>query len=424
MTVLAANSPGADQVREFILRDFHPHYGELADTFPSDPVWARLQEMGTELWLDTGSIAEAREIWTREFTALTTNNTLLNTEVQQGTYDELIPEAARLLRGLGLGGRDLELELAFVLNAVHALKLVEAFDAFVSVEEHTDLADDLDAAVEVARRYHAICPKRFIVKLPFTAAGLLATRRLSFEGIPVNHTLGFSARQNYVISRLARPRFANVFMGRLGSFVADNDLGDGALVGEKTTLASQRLVMELKRTEGTPTRQIGASFRSGEQVRDLVGIDVMTMPPKVARQFLGLGLTAGQLDDRVHARYKPGVRPDVDRRATGLHTLWDLNAEIVRCVRALEDDNLDAMAPGALVDAFAAHECGDFLVPWTAEQVRRSSEEGKIPKLANWREDLASGRIGLDALMNLAGLNAFRADQAKMDAKVRQVAGA
>ena len=130
--------------------------------------------------------------------------------------------------------------MAFILNATHGLRLVERFDAHVSVEEHTDLAHDLEQSVEYARRYYAICPERFYVKIPFTPAGLLATRRVRQEGIPVNHTLGFSARQNYVITRLALPTFVNVFLGRLNSFIADNGLGSGDYVGEKATLASQQ----------------------------------------------------------------------------------------------------------------------------------------------------------------------------------------
>ena len=44
-----------------------------------------------------------------------------------------------------------------------------------------------------------------------------------------------------------------------------------------------------------------------------------------------------------------------------------------------------------------------------------------IPKLANWREALAEKAIGLGALINLAGLNAFTADQEAMDNKVADV---
>ena len=55
-----------------------------------DPFWASLRETGTELWLDTGDIEEAEANWTSEMSALTTNNTLLNNEIQKGIYDVFI----------------------------------------------------------------------------------------------------------------------------------------------------------------------------------------------------------------------------------------------------------------------------------------------------------------------------------------------
>jgi transaldolase len=50
-----------------------------------------------------------------------------------------------------------------------------------------------------------------------------------------------------------------------------------------------------------------------------------------------------------------------------------------------------------------------------------STKEGKIPKLENWKDALADRAIGLDSLMNLAGLNSFVADQKAMDERVREV---
>ena len=43
----------------------------------------------------------------------------------------------------------------------------------------------------------------------------------------------------------ARPKFANVFMGRNGGFVKNNGWGTGENVGEKATLASQRTLRRL-----------------------------------------------------------------------------------------------------------------------------------------------------------------------------------
>ncbi len=410
------------RVREFVRADFTPHYGELRDGFPTNPLWRRLRELGTELWLDTGDPEEIGELWTREFAAVTTNNTLLNREVQKGTYDEFIADAAGLLDEFPrLTPQERKLELAFMLNARHGLSLVEQFDAYVSVEEHTDLTNDLQGAINYARRFFAVCPERFHVKIPFSPAGLLATRCVIQAGVRVNHTLGFAARQNYLIARVGRPTFVNVFMGRLNSFVADNGLGEGSYVGEKATLASQAAVRELRGSRDIETRQIGASFREGPQVRDLAGLDVMTMPGSVTRELLEMDLDPADLTDRTHEQYEPPLNENVDPREVGLHTLWDISGDLRDCIDELEEEDLDVFTVDQLIDFFAARGFGDLLVRWSDEQISTSAEEGKIPDLENWREPLAAGEIGLDALMNLAGWNSFNSDQVQMDRHVQEV---
>jgi transaldolase len=424
-TIMQSETAKTDLCREisdFVKAGFSPRFGQLKETFKSNPLWHKLRELGTELWLDTGSIEDSQELWTREFSALTTNNTLLNREVQTGRYDSLVPKANQMLAEYSeLSEQERMLEIAFILNAWHGLRLVERFDAYVSVEEHTAVAHDVGLAVEYARRYYAICPERFIIKIPFTPAGLLATRRVSAEGIPVNHTLGFSARQNYVIARIGRPAYVNVFMGRLNSFVVSNNLGDGAYVGEKATLASQTALRKLREQKLTPSKQIGASFRAGTQVQDLAGIDVMTIPPKVANDFLSMGVAPDQITDRTTTDYTPGLNKDVDTRAIRLDTLWDIDDGLVACVDVLEKENLDDFTSDDLIDFFRDHNCGDVMVRWSDSEIAASTEEGKIPRLDNWRDMLADKSIGLDSLMNLAGFNSFATDQKAMDDRIRQV---
>lgn len=420
-TAIRAESRLSERVREFVLQDFSPRFGERRNEFQSEPVWRQFRDLGTELWLDSGNLDDVQSVWTREFSALTTNNTLLNKEIQTGHYDDFIIEAAKLLNDFPeLTEREQLLELGFMLNARHALRLVEKFDAFVSVEEHTDLAHDVEGSVEYARRYHAICPERFYVKIPFTAAGLLATRRARKEDIPINHTLGFSARQNYVITRLAQPNFVNVFLGRLNSFVADNGLGGGDYVGEKATLASQAAVRQLRHMKGFPTRQIGASFRSWEQYRNLAGIDVMTAPPKVARELLDQKGQRPDFESRVGRDYEPDLKEDVDPAKVGLNTLWDIDDKLIACVEALEEQDVDRFESDGLVDFFRDHGCADFMIHWSNIQINKSREEGKIPQLTNWRDLLSEGMIGLDTLLNLAGLNSFASDQKEMDNHICQ----
>src|SRR6266403_3990632 len=201
-------------VHDFILKDFTHQLGKSAAKPTDDPEWRKLRDAGTRLWLDTGDMDEAGKLWNSSFDALTTNNTLLNKEIQKGIYDDLVAKAARVVLDAApdITPQDLILEIAFILNAHHALRLVDRFDAFVSVELHTDLATDVDRTVAYGKRYFAICPERFYVKVPLTPAGYLSARKLAAAGIPINFTLGFSARHNYVAALLTKPSYVNVFL--------------------------------------------------------------------------------------------------------------------------------------------------------------------------------------------------------------------
>ncbi len=421
-TIPKVDSQLSEQVREFVRRDFVPRFGLRTEAFRSNAKWKPFRDLGTELWLDSGNLDDIADVWTREFTGLTTDNTLLNEEIRTGRYDGLIREAVELLRSFPeLTEKERLLEVRFIVNAKHALRLVEEFDAHVSVEEHTSLAHDVAGTLEYARRYHAICPERFSVKIPFTAAGILATQRASQEGIPVNHTLGFSARQNYLVARLAQPAFVNVFLGPLNRFVTDNGLGSGDWVGEKAILASQRPIRRLRQSRGVPTRQIGASFHTWEQYIHLAGIDVMTVPPSVARQWLVRGNQFARIDARVDWHYDPGIRADVDPSRIRLDTLWEIDDPFLACVEALEQEDLDSFKPQELVNFFQAHGCAAFLTHWSNSQIETSRQEGKIPRLENWGDSLADGLIALDSLMNLAALNSLIMAQEQMDEHIRQV---
>jgi transaldolase len=407
-------------VAAFVKKDFCPRFDKLTHFFGSNPLWQSLRDVGSVLWLDTGSIEEAHQLWSRQFSALTTNNTLLNKEVRKGTYDWLITEASKLLDDFPkLSEHQRLLEIAFIINAKHALKLVEKFDAFVSVEEHTDLADDVEESVYYAQRYYSLCPERFIIKIPFTPAGILATRRLYHQNVPVNHTLGFSARQNYLAARIGKPAYVNVFLGRLNSFIEDNNLGDGAYVGEKTLLASQAAIKKLRGEGEIPSHQIAASIRSEGQIINLAGADVMTIPPKVAARFLDLDIAPQQLRDKTSNKYIPDLNEELDYEKIRLGTLWDIEPLLVRCIDELEKENLDSFSSDDLVTFLTIRNCPDVLIPWQGDKIRISTEEGKIPKMQNWKELLEAKCVGLDSIMNLAGLCSFALDQKEIDDRIR-----
>jgi transaldolase len=408
---MGANSP----LEELLADGIHE---PLVSATP-DPRWERLRALGTELWLDTGDMDQAAALWNDAFTALTTNNTLLNREIQKGIYDAWIPAAASAARASrpDLGDEDLVLEIAFALNARHGLRLAARFGARVSVELHTALADDVDRSVAYGLRYAAVSD-RFIVKVPLTPAGLVAARRLEEAGVPVNFTLGFSARQNALIASVARPHFCNVFLGRLNAYAQTEGLSDGRWVGERVTMASQAAVRERRATLGAPTRQIAASMRSGEQVATLAGSDVYTMPVAVARGFLDEG--GGELADRTGEDYLPNWGEEVATRIEGVDALWTVEPGFLQTCDRLAAVPVEALEPQAIVTALHEAGYGSVFPMLSDDDHARLRAEGKAPRRDSWLSRVAAGETGLDALFTAAGLHAFAEDQAALDARIRQ----
>ncbi|HET6452537.1 MAG TPA: transaldolase family protein [Spirochaetia bacterium] len=401
----------AERVRDFVMEKAAATTAVGAAR--PDPFWKGLRDVGTRLWLDTGDREAAEKLWTPEFSGLTTNNTLLNREIQKGIYDAIVREASRLLEDMDTEQR--VIETAFILNALHGQRLVRTFGASVSVELHTATANDAEAAVEYGRRFAAIDPTHFIVKVPLTAAGLIATRALRQEGVPVNFTLAFGARQNHVAAAFAFPSYVNVFLGRLGQFVSENGLGDGVLVGERATMASQREVAAISSRTGRQTLQIAASFRDARQVQAVAGVDVMTIPVATATE--ARARLSGSWESCVQRTYPVQIAAGVDAAALRLSAAWDVSEREKELAASLEArpprsaEDLRARAAGLGVR--------DLFPELSTEERAIIAREGKIPRYKTWAARIASGELAVDSLLNVAGLESFTADQAAMDARVR-----
>jgi transaldolase len=299
------------------------------------------------------------------------------------------------------------------------LRLVETFDAFVSVELHTDLANDVDKTVIYGKRYFDICPERFYIKVPLTPAGILATHTLGRLRVPINFTLGFSARQNYLAALLAKPAFVNVFLGRLNAFVADNSLGDGKNIGEKATLATQRELLELREAKRTHSLLIAASMREGAQVPVLGGVDVYTMPPKVAAQYESAPVDepSRQIEQDPTVSLAEGIALE-DFNA---QTLWDVSEPFKKAVGRLLEKNIETLTPEAVRKHFANAGFSDFLPDWSKSDISTATTDGKIPVYDKWRDKFTRGEISLDALMNLSAFCSFATDQKALDDRIRSL---
>jgi transaldolase len=380
----------------------------------SDPLLARLKALGTEVWVDTGELEKAQEIWKNELTALTTNNTLANQVVQSGVMDKVIEDTILKIRqeGLDLSEEEMILEVGFVINCKIALRLVQAFKVKVSVELHPAVSRSIERTLHFGRRYYKVCPEYFTVKVPLTPEGYLAVRTLRQGGVPINFTLGFSVRQNYLAARLANPDFVNVFLGRLNQVVMDHNAGSGELVGEKVTLATQQALRSARDNhKEVDSRLIAASIRNGDQVAFLAGLDVLTIPPKAMKEYQESGKSSEQVTSHIDDSIEPGIDPQHMQRFS---ELWELSDDFKGFVNDLVSrPDLDSMQGNDLTE-IASNRGVNLFHPFSEDDLNKIQEHGKIPDLNAWSETVA-----LDDLMTQSALQSFTKDQNALDERIR-----
>jgi transaldolase len=279
------------------------------------------------------------------------------------------------------------------------------------------MAHDAARSVEYGRRYYAVCPEKFIVKVPMTAAGFLAAKRLAEDGIPVNYTLGFSARQNVLAADFSRTAFVNVFMGRLNQFVSKSGLGDGKNVGEKATMATQMALRDGRENRGWSSLLIGASLRTGQQIAHLAGLDVFTMPPAAAEEFI---TTYDEAPTPLHSRL--GVDFPVEAEPmSALSVLWEIPDAVYRFGNKLAGQDTSAWVGEDLATFARDHGCGFLFYPWSGEQLASIKADGKIPDWNRWKDDLVSGIVALDDLFSVSALQSFVTDQEELDARIERL---
>jgi transaldolase len=201
------------------------------------------------LFIDTGAVADVEEIaaWA-VLSGATTNPSLLAKE--EGDPGDIIRRICDLVQGP------------------------------VSAEVVSKDARGMVAEGRALRTLH----EHVIVKVPFSEAGLAATRELTADGHPVNMTLVFSANQALLTAE-AGATYISCFMGRLDDISVDS----AAVVKE---------IVDTLRPAGVTSQVLAASIRHPEHVVTAarLGCEVATLPAKVLRQMLVHPLTSAGIE--------------------------------------------------------------------------------------------------------------------------------
>lgn len=197
-----------------------------------------------ELFIDTGAVSEVEEIaaW-GVLSGATTNPSLLAKE--DGEPGDIIRKIADLVDG----------PTSAEVVSPDAKGMTEEGQALRELHEHVT------------------------VKVPFSAAGLEATRALTDDGAMVNMTLVFSPNQA-LLAASAGATFVSCFMGRLDDISVDS-----------TKVVEE--ICDVLRSGSLESKVLAASIRHPEHmvIAASLGCDIATVPAKVLRQMLNHPLT-------------------------------------------------------------------------------------------------------------------------------------
>ena len=164
-----------------------------------------------------------------------------------------------------------------------------------------------------------------------------------------------------------------------------------------------------------PSKLIAASLRSYQQLDALAGVDVYTMPIKVAAD--GKTNLTDNFSSKLNETYPVGVNDSAAKYSP--EKLWVVTEKEVALAKNLDED---CPADGsALIDRVHKAGCGDLFPYLSDDDIEHIADDGKIPNHQRWANRIESGELAIDTLLNLAGLASFTNDQAQLDERIKRI---
>jgi transaldolase len=159
----------------------------------------------------------------------------------------------RHIQSSGLPFKEAISKIAAFVEA-EGLKGWKAFPVSVEIDPYIEKAEQM---LPAARELAAMSPN-FVIKVPCTEQGIIASRRLEDEGIRTNVTLVFSPSQA-------------IAAGRNGALFVSPFVGWKEASGEDTYEYISRIV-EIYEMQGYDTQVLVAALRNGKQIADAAAL--------------------------------------------------------------------------------------------------------------------------------------------------------
>uniref|UniRef100_A0A0K0DHN4 Transaldolase n=1 Tax=Angiostrongylus cantonensis TaxID=6313 RepID=A0A0K0DHN4_ANGCA len=244
----------------------------------------------TTVVADTGDFNAMKEFLP---TDATTNPSLILSASKMEKYAPLVKESiayAKQFRASKTPSQVLELAMDR-LFVVFGKEILELIPGRVSTEVDARLSFDTNASVEKALslidQYEklGISKERVLIKLASTWEGIEAARILeSKHGIHCNMTLLFNFEQAVACAE-ANVTLISPFVGRILDWYVKNTDGKKYDRHSDPGVLSVKRIFNYYKKHGYKTQVMAASFRNTEQIKGLIGCDLLTISPSLLLQL-------------------------------------------------------------------------------------------------------------------------------------------
>ncbi|MEL6453611.1 MAG: transaldolase [Cyanobacteria bacterium J06623_5] len=261
----------------------------------------QLKEM-TVVVADTGDI-EAIEQFTPQ--DATTNLSLITAAAKLPQYQSIVDETleqAKQTLGDGAADQEVAKEAFKHLAVAFGKRILEIIPGRVSTEVDARLSYDTEGTLQTAREligeYEAagISRDRILIKIASTWEGIKAAEILEEEGIHCNLTLLFGLHQAAACAD-AKVTLISPFVGRILDWYKADTGRDSYPPSEDPGVLSVTEIYNYYKKFGHETEIMGASFRNVDEIKELAGVDLLTISPKLLKP---LSETEGELPRKLN----------------------------------------------------------------------------------------------------------------------------